>query len=120
MAGIKTVRMKNRLPGYVLVESVFSMIVIMICFGIAMMVFSTVIGSSGNSLQTLARIRLQTEAQKCKAENRLIDEDISCEEFIIHRRVRPYSNTKHVHELELKAVAPEGKLLSEYHELIQR
>jgi uncharacterized membrane protein len=120
MAGIKTERSFSRLQGYVLVESVFSMVVIMICFGIAMMIFSTVIGSSGNSLHTLARIRIRTEAQKCKTENRFIDEDISFEEYTIHLRIRPYAHTEHLHELELKAVTPEGKLLAEYHELIRR
>lgn len=119
MAGIRKDIIGLRVKGYVLLESVFSMVVIMICFGIAMMVFNMVMSNSGSALKTKARIQLQAEAEKCKSEQLFLDENIDLEAYIIQRRILSWNFSEHLRILELRAVTPEGKILAEHYELVQ-
>lgn len=108
-----------RVKGYVLLESIFSMVVIMICFGVAMMVFNMITSNSGTALKTRARIQLQTEAEKCKSAHLFLDEDLRFDAYTVERRVKPYNANEHVSLLELRAITPEGKTLAEHYELVQ-
>ncbi len=118
MVGVIQIVARKRVRGYVLLESMFSMVVIMICFGIAMMIFSTITTNSASNLKTNARIRLHTEAEKCKSTHLFLDEDIACEAYIVERRIIPCNENEHVSILELRAVTPEGKTLAEHYEII--
>lgn len=112
--------MKLQLKAYALLESMFAMVVIMICFGIAMMTFSNIIHSTRASLETLARVRTQTEAERCKEQHELLDDIISYEEFHIERTITPSTHAENLYELKLEAITPDGHTLYEYHELIAR
>lgn len=109
----------SRAKGYVLLESIFSMVVIMICFGIAMMVFNMVLSNSGSALKTKARIQLQAEAGKCKSEQLFLDENIDFDAYIIERRIKSWNSSEHLIILELRAITPDGKTLAEHYELVQ-
>lgn len=111
MAGIK-------LKAFVLLESMFSMVIIMSCFLIAMTTFLTINNSSNGTLAVRARIALHAEAEQSKLDDRLIDEDIPKSGFTITKRIK--SNTDHPElvELDLKALNEDGKILADYHEYI--
>jgi hypothetical protein len=113
-------RVKSRpaLRAYVLLESVFAMIILMICFGIAMMIYENVVNHSQSQLALLARYRIQTEATLAKSEKLFLGETKEYDEFRIEKKVTAYQDETDVFEMELKAIAPNGKLLYDYHELI--
>jgi hypothetical protein len=113
-----TVKNTHRLKGYILMESMLAMVLVMLCFGIATLIYNNVIASSGNQLRVIARMRLANQAQLAKSENRLLDETIDCSSFRIEQRIQPYQMSSHLIELKLTAIQPNGKELATYHELI--
>lgn len=114
------IKLNQKLKGAVLLESMLAMIVVMLCFGIAVMIYNNVVAGSREKIKVLARIQLATEAEKAKAGERLLDETIECNGFRIERRVLPYRDAADLCELELTAIMPDGKQIAEYHELLCR
>lgn len=118
MAALNDIR-SRKLHGYVLLESIVSMVIIMTCFGIAMLIFTTSLSGSVSKLRVEARIRLHAEAEICKAEQLFIDGDIRCEAYTIERKVKLMDDNEHLGILELRAFSPDGKVLAEHYELIR-
>lgn len=99
-------------------ESVFSMVTIMICFGICMLIFNMVSSSGTSGLQIEARIRLQEEAAQCKADSDFSDRLTASEKFTIERTFVPWNEEPSLTELQLVARNAAGKTIAEYHELL--
>jgi hypothetical protein len=111
---------KAKLQAYVLLESVLAMIVVMLCFGMTMMLYNTVISASGNRLSVEARIQLASEATRAKFENRLLDETIQSLHFRIEKKVTVDLQNPKRYYLHLDAINPEGKKLADYNEIIYK
>lgn len=107
-----------RLRGFVLMESVFSMITIMICFGVCMMVFNTISSDRAGALQVSARIWLQSEAERCKSTHDFSESNVPYEEFVIRKLFLQSEETPGLTELRFSAVTADGKIIAEYHEYI--
>jgi hypothetical protein len=107
-----------KLKGYVLLESMIAMIIVMMCFGFSVMIYTTVMTGTRSKLKVLARIRMQNEAIKAKKENRLLDETIEYDEFRIEKRIVAFENSEDLLLLNYKAIAPDGILLGQYKEII--
>jgi hypothetical protein len=107
-----------KLKGYVLLESMLSMIIVMMCFGFSVMIYNTVVSGSKNKLKVLAAIEMENEALRSKKENRLLDETIQQEEFRIEKRVIPYAQSESLFQLHYTAIMPGGEKLAEYNEII--
>lgn len=108
----------KRLKGFVLLESVFAMIAVMICFGIAVMIFNQVTASGSVEAETLARLRLQQEADQLRATEIHIDGQTGCEGFVIRRTFVTDPAQPHLTEMILIAVNDNQKVLAEYHEFL--
>jgi hypothetical protein len=111
---------QRKLKGYVLLESMIAMIVVMLCFGVSMMIHTNVITGSRNTLTVLARIRLENEAIRAKNSERLIDETIAGEAFRIEKTILPWPGSDNLYRLTLVAVTPGGRQLARYDEVIRR
>jgi hypothetical protein len=107
-----------KLKGYVLLESMIAMIIVMMCFGFSVMIYNTVVSGTRSKLKVLARIRLENEAISSKNENRLLDETITHTEFRIEKRVLPVENCDNLLQLHYIALTPENVVLGEYNEII--
>lgn len=114
------IKLNRKLKAAVLLESMLAMIVVMLCFGIAVMIYNNVVAGSREKIKVLARIRLDNEAVKAKADERLLDGTVECAEFKIERRILPYRDAADLYELQLTAIMPDGKQIAEYHELLHR
>jgi hypothetical protein len=109
--------LKCRLKGTILLESLLAMVVVMLCFGIAVMIYNNVITGSREKLKVAARLQLETEAQQCHRENQFIDATEDAGAFRVEKLILPYKESTDLFELRLTAIAPDGKTLAEYHEL---
>jgi len=109
---------KVKLKGYVLLESMIAMIIVMMCFGFSVMIYNTIVTGTRSKLKVLARIRLENEAVKSKMENRLLDETTDYNEFRIEKRMMPFENSEHIFHLHYTAITPDNILLAEYNEII--
>lgn len=107
-----------KLKGYVLLESMFAMVIIMTCFSISLSVLNSMTDNQRNYLVIKAEIALKSEAARCKTEGLLYDEDIQSEGFVIERRIISSEQNRHLATLNLRAVNPKGKVISEYYEFI--
>ena len=107
-----------KLKGYVLLESMIAMILVMMCFGFSVMIYNTVITGARSKLKVLARISLENEAIKSRKENRQLDETITRNEFRIEKRVIPFKKSENLFQLHYTAITPDGILLAEYNEII--
>lgn len=101
-------------------ESVFSMITIMICFGVCMMVFNMITSDSTGALQVSARIRLQAEAERCKQEQDFSEGAVQFEEFLLEKTFTENESLPGLTELHFTALTANGKIIAEYHEYIAR
>jgi hypothetical protein len=107
-----------KLKGYILLESMIAMIIVMLCFGFSVMIYNNVVTGSRNKLKVRARICLENEAIKSKLENRMPDETVEYDEFHIEKKMVPYSTSSNLYQLNYKALTPDGIALAEYHEII--
>ena len=110
----------TRLRGYVLMESMFAMIIVMICFGVGMMVLSNVMSSASGSVRTLARMRLQAEADHCRTLPPATADAVRFGEFTVEREMKPVEGSEHLMLLVLTARGADGQVIAEHYEFICR
>jgi hypothetical protein len=108
-----------KLKGYVLLESMIAMILVMMCFGFSVMIYNTVVTGSRSKLKVLARICLENEAIAVKKENRFLDENTNRSEFRIEKRIIPFEGSENLFQLHYTATTPDGVVLTEFNELIR-
>jgi hypothetical protein len=104
--------------GFVLLESMFSMAIIMTSFTICMMTFNSMTESQRNYLALKAQTAIDAEAARCKDGQLWLDADIPGLEFNMERRVRPDESNPDASILEIKAIAHDGKMIAEYYEFV--
>jgi hypothetical protein len=107
-----------KFKGYVLLESMIAMIIVMMCFGFSVMIYNNIVTGSRNKLKVIAGISLENEAIKSKRQNRLIDERIDYDEFHIEKRIIPYKTSENLCQIHLTALTPDGFELAQYDEII--
>ncbi len=110
----------SRLKGFAMLESIFAMVVIMICFGISMMIFNMITSGGAGTRKVNARIRLQSEANLCKEHQSFEDDVIVLEEFTIEKSFVMWRESDVITEMHFTARDPDGNLIAEYHELLVR
>jgi hypothetical protein len=107
-----------RLKGYILLESMIAMIIVMLCFGISIMIYNNIATNSRNKLKVEARIQMGNEAIKSKSENRFLDETIEFDEFYLKKKTIAYGKSETLYQLNYTAITPDGFHLAEYNEII--
>jgi hypothetical protein len=100
-------------------ESVFAMIIIMICFTMAMIVFNTLSISTRGIISVKARMDLQSEATRCKLNDELMDGRIVRDDYMIERRLIYHAEFPDLMELSLIAKNHNGITLAEHHEYLE-
>ena len=111
MAGVK-------LKAATLMESLVAMVVVLVCCGIASMIYVNVI-TSGNEREKLkAHLLLNEAAIKAKNENLFLDEEIRGETITIRKSIAPYKELPDISLLTLTAVDADGHVIETRKELI--
>ena len=106
------------LPASTLFETLISMIIIMMCFGISLTIYLNV-SASNNSMQKLkAQLLLNSLALEAKEKNNFVEEYIETESLIIEKTIRPYPQTEKLGVLTYIAKDKNEKLLAKHSELV--
>ncbi|MCU0436181.1 MAG: hypothetical protein MUC87_22180 [Bacteroidia bacterium] len=113
-------QLNTRVKGYILLESILAMVIVMTCFGVAAMIYNNVIGGMRSRLQLQARFELEQEAYRARTQNRLITEQIPHETLLISKSVELYKGAENVYLLKLSAAGKDGKLLAVHRELVRK
>jgi hypothetical protein len=112
--------LKQKLRGYILLESILAMVIVMACFGVAAMIYNNVITGMRGRLQLQARLVLEQEARKAHTENRLITESFTTDVLNIFKSVEQYKGSSDVYLLQLTATDKEGRTLAIHRQLIRK
>jgi hypothetical protein len=99
-------------------EVIVSMMIIILVFGIAMMIYTNV------SMQSLSGQKLKAQAILAQIMKELDKAEQSANQesiiggFTVERSLRPYAKNSRLLQLDLKAFDQNNKLLAELHQLI--
>jgi type II secretory pathway pseudopilin PulG len=101
-----------------LVESLIAMVILVLCLGIATMVFANVLNSDRERKQLNAAQIADQEVLRAKQENNFLDAEYEVNRFIVKKTVEKYEQTENLFLLSLTVLDPDRKPVYTRRELI--
>lgn len=110
--------MKAKLQASTLVETIVAMVIIMICSGIGLCLFSNLSRDVNDELRIEAEIRINSFAGETKLKNDFTDITIESPNLRIQRYFQDYRNMKRIKVMLIDAYSLSGRKVCTYRELI--
>lgn len=110
--------MKVKLRASTLVETTVAMVIIMICSGIGLSLFSNLSLDVNDELRIEAEIRINSFAGETKLKNDFTDTTIESSNLRIQRSFLDYRNMKRIKVMLIDAYSLSGRKVCTYRELI--
>jgi Tfp pilus assembly protein PilV len=107
-----------KLKAATLMEALIAMVVVLVCCGIASMIFVNVMRSGNQRAKLHAHLLLNETAVKAREEKKFLDEVIESDNLVIKKSVVPYRDNASITVLTLDAMDENDKILETYKELI--
>jgi Tfp pilus assembly protein PilE len=115
MAGSK---LKGRLPASSILEVIVSMVIIVIVFGIAMMIYTNVLRLSLSAKKLKAQALLQETMLKAEHSSENTSQSVTVDDFRIEQEVKPYQDNAGLTEIHLTAFDPNQQKIAELQKVI--
>ena len=115
MAGIK---LSNRVKASSLLEVIVSMVVIVIVFGIAMMIYTNVLRLSLSAKKIRAQSLLQEAMINAERDSIKTTQTFQLDNFRIEQEVKPYSGNNALKEVHLTAYDQNQQQIAEMEKVI--
>jgi len=112
------VKVKHRISAYTLIETIIAMVIIMLVFGIAMMIFINVVRTDRIVQRTEVFFKMNEILFETKNNGDYTDDSFGFDTYEIKRVVINYNAYQNIKQLTVSAYDNEGKLLGEKSELI--
>jgi len=116
MAGTKIIRTKVRASS--ILEVIIAMVVIMVVFGIAMMIYINVTRVSMSAQKIRAEAILNETMLQLENTNGANTESFTADNFRIEQEVKAYNDDKDLLEIDLTAYDANQKKLTELHKVV--
>jgi len=110
--------LNRKIQASTLVEVIVALLIILTCFGMAMMAIDSNYKSSNTHALIQAQQCVLMERDKTMKEKRFIDEEISCGKIRIVKTLTAFPNSTELKVLEIQAFDANKKLLVSQRELI--
>lgn len=110
--------LNKKLKGSTLVEALTAMVIVMLALGVFTTIYVNVMKSGDRQRKVQAGLLLDKIAMETKRDQLFLDAEFKTEEFVIQKRVSPYSGGANLFSLTLEAFDKNKKLLSVRNELI--
>jgi len=111
--------LKHKLKASTLIESIIAMVIIVVCFSVAVMIYVSVLDSDKQRVKLKAIQMLNEEATRIKNEKNFIDEQKAVNNWIINKKVEHYSGAdSSLYLLSLVVTDSTGKIIARRNELI--
>jgi hypothetical protein len=110
--------LKTRLKASTLVETIVAMVIIMICSGIGLSLFSDLSRDVNDELRIEAEIRISSIAGETKLKKDFTDTTIESSNLRIQRSFQDYRDMKRIKVLLIDAYSLSGRKVCTYRELI--
>ena len=111
-------KIDTKFKAVTLMESMVAMIIIVVCFGIATLTISNVMGTDKYRQKLKAMLMLNEEAKQVKAEKSFIDSEKQFGDWTITRAINKYAQSENLYQLTLSAKDKDGKTIAIRNELI--
>ncbi|HET6243889.1 MAG: hypothetical protein H0V01_04385 [Bacteroidetes bacterium] len=108
----------KKIKASTLIEVIVALIIVMITFGIAMVIFINVTHSDNQVQKLKASLILNESALKTSKENSYIDEKTEVDGLFINKTINPYENIPGLNLVLFEAFDVNGKIIAERRELI--
>ena len=112
------VKVNQRLKASTLMESLIAMVIMVVCLGVATMIYTNVLSSDKQRNQLKAMFLANEEAGKTKAEKNFLDSEIQAGDWIIKKTVAKYEQTENLYKLSLTVLDRNKKIIVTRNELI--
>lgn len=112
------VKLNEHLKASTLLESIIAMVIVLVCFTIATMIFVNITNSDKQRLKLKALTVLNREAIETKKSNLLLDEEKIIHPFTVKKVVERFPETDNLYKLLLIAKDSTGKTIAVRNELI--
>jgi hypothetical protein len=112
------VKLNFKLKATTLMESLVAMIIIVVCFGVATMIYSNVLDSDKQRLQLKAMLLLNQQSIEIKKEKKFIDGEEVNGEWTIKRSIEHYQQSENLYQLTLSVIGKEENIIAKRNELI--
>jgi Tfp pilus assembly protein PilV len=107
-----------RLKASTLMESLIAMVILVLCLGIATMIYSTVLTSDRERKQLTASMIANEEVIRVKAEKDFLDSEYEVNGYIIKKEVEKYEQTENLYLLSIVVLNAERKTIYTRKELL--
>lgn len=101
-----------------IVETIVAMVIIMICTGIGLTLFSNISRDVNDQLRIEAEIRCNSLATETKMRGDFSEKTVESENLRLQQSINAYSSNTHVKVLLIEAYSLSGRKICEYKELI--
>lgn len=115
MAGSK---LKGRVNGSTIMEVVVSMVIIVLVFGIAIMIYSNVLRLSLSAKKLRAQALLQETMLKAEQTTGNITQSLTLDDFRVEQEVKSYHNDSKLTEIHLTAYDRNQQKIAELQKVI--
>ena len=102
MAG-RELNIRSKVPASTILEVVVSMVIIVIVFGIAMMIYNNVLRLSLSSKNIKAEAILQQALLQAEQGRQLAGQSLTVDDFRVEQEIQPYGNDGNLTEIDLTA-----------------
>lgn len=110
--------LKTRLKAATLIESLVAMVIIVVCFSVATMIYVNVINSDKQRMGLKAMQLLDKEVQQLKNEKNFLDEEKKVNGWIVKKTLQKYAQTDNLYHLMLTVKDTAGRIVAKRNELI--
>lgn len=111
--------LKKMVKASTLVETIVAMVIIMICAGIGLSLFTNISHDINDELRIEAEIQMNTIAVEAKLKKDFTDHTIESGDLKFERSFLEYGNEKRLRILKIDAFNLAGKKVCEYREIIK-
>ena len=112
------VKLNHTLKAATLMESLIAMIIIVVSFGVATMIYSNVLDSDKQRLQLKAILMLNQEAIETKTEKTFLVMEKPVGDWTLKKTVEKYPQSENIYTLALSISDGNGKTIAARNELI--
>jgi Tfp pilus assembly protein PilV len=117
MAGSK-LTIKTKITASTILEVVIAMVLIILVFGIAMMIYTNVLNNSLSVKKIRAQGILQQALIKAEQTSDNSSESVSVDDFRIEQEVKPYNSNNNLVDIHLTAYDTNQKKIAELEKVI--
>ncbi|MBA3971409.1 MAG: hypothetical protein H0X46_04580 [Bacteroidetes bacterium] len=107
-----------KLKAATLIESLIAMVIIVVCMGVGIMIYSNVLDSDKQRMRLKSYLLLDKESEKTKVKKSYLDDEMRSGDYTVKKILTKIPETENLYELALTVLNQEGNIIGKRKELI--